>query len=145
MKSLLLILSNLRYFAPSWVFSSLNILIGTWVLYLPHIKLKFDLNDSQIGFALFFTALGLLIAIPFVPYINKKIGTGHSTKWGIIVFALLFNLPLLAPSYTLLCASLLIIGIFSGFTDVSMNALVSNIEKKDRRNFMSEAHGFFSL
>ena len=145
MKSLLLILSNLRYFAPSWVFSSLNILIGTWVLYLPHIKMKFDLNDSQIGFALFFTALGLLIAIPFVPYINKKIGTGHSTKWGIIVFALLFNLPLLVPSYTLLCASLLIIGIFSGFTDVSMNALVSNIEKKDRQNFMSAAHGFFSL
>ena len=145
MKSLLLILSNLRYFAPSWVFSSLNILIGTWVLYLPHIKMKFDLNDSQIGFALFFTALGLLISIPFVPYVNKKIGTGRSTKYGIIVFALLFNLPLITPSYTLLCVSLLAIGVFSGFTDVSMNALVSNIEKKDKQNFMSAAHGFFSL
>ena len=145
MKSLLLILSNLRYFAPSWVFSSLNILIGTWVLYLPHIKMKFDLNDSQIGLALFFTALGLLISIPFVPYVNKKIGTGRSTKFGIIIFALLFNLPLITPTYTLLCTSLLVLGVFSGFTDVSMNALVSNIEKKDKQNFMSAAHGFFSL
>lgn len=145
MKSLLLILSNLRYFAPSWVFSSINILIGTWVLYLPYIKMKFELNDSQIGFALFFTALGLLISIPFVPYVNKKIGTGRSTKIGVIVFAILFNLPLLAPSYSLLCFSLLITGVFSGFTDVSMNALVSNIEKKDNQNFMSSAHGFFSL
>jgi fucose permease len=145
MKSLLLILSDLRYFAPSWVFSSINILIGTWVLYLPHIKMKFELNDSQIGIALFFTALGLLISIPFVPYVNKKIGTGRSTKIGVIVFALLFNLPLLAPGYSLLCFSLLLTGVFSGFTDISMNALVSNIEKKDNQNFMSAAHGFFSL
>ncbi|NMH89356.1 MFS transporter [Flavivirga algicola] len=145
MKSLQLILSNLKYFAPSWVFSSVNILIGTWVLYLPHIKIKFALNDSQIGLALFFTAFGLLISIPFVPYVNKKIGTGHSTKMGIIIFALLFNLPLIAPNYLLLCMSLIATGVFSGFTDVSMNALVSNIEKKDNQNFMSAAHGFFSL
>jgi fucose permease len=145
MKSLRLILSNLKYFAPSWVFSSINILVGTWVLYLPHIKMKFELNDSQIGFALFFIACGLLFSIPVVPYVNKKIGTGRSTKIGIIVFALLFNLPLLAPNYSLLCVSLFLTGIFSGFTDVSMNALVSIIEKRDKQNFMSAAHGFFSL
>jgi fucose permease len=145
MESLRLILSNLKYFAPSWVFSSINILVGTWVLYLPHIKMKFELNDSQIGFALFFIACGLMVSIPVVPYVNKKIGTGRSTKIGIIVFALLFNLPLLAPNYSLLCVSLFLTGIFSGFTDVSMNALVSIIEKRDKQNFMSAAHGFFSL
>jgi fucose permease len=145
MKSLQLILSDLRYFAPSWVFSSVNILIGTWILYLPHIKMKFELDDSQIGIALFFTACGLLLSIPFVPYVNEKLGTGRSTKIGIIVFALLFNLPLLAPSYYLLCMSLLITGVFSGFTGTSMNALVSIIEKRDQQNFMSAAHGFFSL
>ena len=63
MKSLRLILSNFIYFAPAWVFSSINILIGTWILYIPFIKLKFNLDDGQIGFALFFTALGLLISI----------------------------------------------------------------------------------
>ena len=145
MKSLQLILSNLKYFAAAWVFSSVNILTGTWILYLPHIKMKFDLNDSQIGLALFFTACGLLISIPFVPYVNKKKGTGRSTKFGILLLALCFNLPLLANNYNLLCASLLLTGIFSGFTGTSMNALVSIIEKKDKQNFMSAAHGFFSL
>ncbi|QJP35483.1 MFS transporter [Nonlabens sp. Ci31] len=145
MKSLQLILSNLKYFAPSWVFSSVNILIGTWILYLPHIKMKFELNDSQIGLALFFTACGLLISIPFVPYINNKIGTGRSTQVGILFLALFFNLPLIAPNYYLLCSSLLFTGIFSGFTGTSMNALVSIIEKRDQQNFMSAAHGFFSL
>lgn len=145
MKSLQLILSNSRYFAPCWVFSSVNVLIGTWILYLPHIKIKFAIDDSQIGLALFFTACGLLLSIPFVPYLNKKLGVGLSTKIGILSLALCFNLPLLAPNYYLLCASLLLTGICSGFTGTSMNALVSHIEKSDSQNFMSAAHGFFSL
>ncbi|WP_025741599.1 MFS transporter [Aquimarina pacifica] len=145
MKSLRLIFSDMQYFAPVWVFASINIVTGTWVLYLPHIKIKFGFNDAQMGTLFFFMALGLLISIPCVPYINKKIGVGHSTKIGIIAYALLFNLPPLAPSYWVLCLYLLLIGIASGFTDVSMNALVSTIEKRNQQNFMSAAHGFFSL
>jgi predicted MFS family arabinose efflux permease len=64
---------------------------------------------------------------------------------GILFLALFFNLPLLASNYYLLCSSLLFTGIFSGFTGTSMNALVSIIEKRDQQNFMSAAHGFFSL
>lgn len=145
MKSLLLILSDVRYLAPVWVFSSVNILIGTWILYVPHIKMKFELNDSQIGVALFFTACGLLLSIPFVPFVNKKIGVGRSTKIGILMLAVCFNFPLLAANYNLLCVSLLCTGIFSGLTGTSMNALVSIIERRDQQNFLSAAHGFFSL
>ena len=115
------------------------------MLYLPFVKNKFGLNDAQIGMALFCLALGTLITIPVIPWINKKLGVGRSTKYGILIFALLYNLPLWAPSYLLLCLSLLFVGMFSGFTDVSMNALVSTIEKEDKENFMSAAHGFFSL
>lgn len=64
---------------------------------------------------------------------------------GIILLALFFNLPLVAPNYSLLCTSLFLTGIFSGFTGTSMNALVSIVEKRDQQNFMSAAHGFFSL
>lgn len=145
MNSLRLILSDRRYFAPAWVFASLNIMIGTWVLYLPQIKTKFGLNDAEIGVALFCTALGLLIAIPFVPFINQKIGVGRSTQIGVIVFALAYNLPVIAPDYWTLCAGLFVAGFFSGFTDVSMNALVATIESTEKKHFMSAAHGFFSL
>ncbi len=145
MKSLLLILTNLKYFAPVWVFASLNIITGTWVLYLPYIKTKFGLNDGHIGFALFCLALGILVAIPLVPIVNKKMGLGRSTFFGLIIYAFLFNIPLAVPDYTFLCICLFFTGIFSGFTDVSMNALVSTIENRQKINFMSSAHGFFSL
>jgi predicted MFS family arabinose efflux permease len=145
MKSLRLILSSVRYFAPSWVFLSINVLIGTWILYIPYIKLKFDLNDGEIGFSLFFVALGLLISLPFVPLINRKIGVGKSTKGGIILLAVSYNFPLLATNYISVCSTLLFVGVFSGFTSTSLNTLTVTIERKEQLNFMSAAHGFFSL
>ena len=145
MKSLQLILKRRTYFASAWVFTSINILVGTWILYIPRIKYNFSLNDAELGFALFFNSCGLLSGIPLVPSINEKIGTGRSTKIGIILLCLAFNLPLLAPNYWLLCASLFLIGVFSGFTDVSVNTLISILENRDKENLMSAAHGFFSL
>lgn len=145
MKSLQLILSNRRYFSIVWVFSSLNIMVGTWVLYIPQVKGKLQLDDSQIGFALFCLALGLLFFIPLVPIITKKIGLGKCTFFGICVFSIAFIGPLVAPNYNMLCVALFLVGIFSGLTDIAMNTVVSEIEKIDGVNFMSAAHGFFSL
>jgi fucose permease len=42
-------------------------------------------------------------------------------------------------------ASLFLFGASNGFTDIAMNTLVTEIEKEDKKNFMSAAHGFFSL
>ncbi|WP_299129716.1 MFS transporter [uncultured Winogradskyella sp.] len=145
MKSLKLILTNKRYFSIVWVFSSLNIMIGTWVLYIPQVKEKLQLDDAQIGFALFCLALGLLVFIPMVPIIINKIGLGKSTFFGICIFSIVFIGPHIAPSYVLLCVALFIVGVFSGLTDIAMNTVVSEIERKDNVNFMSAAHGFFSL
>jgi MFS family permease len=120
-------------------------MIGTWVLYIPYVKEKLKLNDSQIGFALFCLALGILIFLPLVPFLTKKVGLGKYTIIGIILFSIAFIGPLLAPNYIILCITLCVVGMFSGTTDVAMNALVSEIEKEDNENFMSSAHGFFSL
>jgi MFS family permease len=120
-------------------------MIGTWVLYIPYVKEKLKLNDSQIGFALFCLALGILIFLPLVPFLTKKVGLGKYNIIGIILFSIAFIAPLLASNYIILCLTLFVVGMFSGTTDVAMNALVSQIEKEDNENFMSSAHGFFSL
>mgnify|MGYP002628094793 CR=1 FL=1 len=145
MNSLKLILTNIKYFAVVWVFSSLNFIVGTWVLYIPYVKNKLTLDDAQIGFALFCLALGVLTFLPLVPYLSNKLRLGRLTFFAIVAFAIAFIFPVLMPNYVLLCVSLFIVGIFSGITDIAMNALVSEIEKKDAVNIMSAAHGFFSL
>ena len=145
MNSLKLILTNVKYFSVVWVFSSLNFIIGTWVLYIPYVKTKLILDDSQIGFALFCLALGILTFLPLVPYLSKKLRLGRLTFFAIVLFTLAFIFPVVMPNYVSLCISLFIVGVFSGITDIAMNALVSEIEKKDAVNIMSAAHGFFSL
>ncbi|MCB0585048.1 MAG: MFS transporter [Phaeodactylibacter sp.] len=145
MRSLQLILSNLRYFAPAWVFASLNIIVGTWVLYIPYIKEKLGLDDGQVGIALFCFALGTLSMIPLSSVIVNRLGLGRTTLAGIVLFSLSFLLPLSAFSYPLLCAALYVCGLFACLTDIAMNALVSETEQEDDVHFMSASHGFFSL
>lgn len=145
MNSLLLILLNKRYFAPAWVFASLNIMIGTWVLYIPRVKDTLQLDDGQIGIALFCLGLGTLTSLTFASRIIKKLGVGKATLTGILIFAILFLFPLMATSYLLLCTALFFVGISSCFTDIAMNALVSDLETEDEVHIMSSSHGFFSI
>ncbi len=145
MNSLKLILSKPRYFAPAFVFASLNILLGTWVIYIPQVKARLGLDDGDLGVALFCYALGVMVMLPLIPLLTKKLGVGRATLFGLICFALAFIMPLVAETYPLLCGALLVTGAFSGGTDVAMNSLVSELEKTDGVSFMSAAHGFFSL
>jgi len=145
MKSLKLILSNPRYFAPAWVFASLNILFGTWAIYIPTVKENLGIDKSELGIAIFFLSLGVFTVFPIAAKIINRIGVGKSTWYGVLLICISGTLPLLAPNYFTLMAALFLFGATHGFTDIAMNTLVTEIEKEDKQNFMSAAHGFFSL
>lgn len=145
MKSLRLILSNPRYFAPAWVFTSLNIWFGTWAIYIPSVKEKLDINKADLGIALFCLSLGVFTIFPIASKIINKLGVGKATWYSVLLCSITALFPLLAPNYYLLMISLFVFGLFNGLTDIAMNTLVTEIEKEDKKNFMSAAHGFFSL
>ncbi|MGI9552683.1 MAG: MFS transporter, partial [Aurantibacter sp.] len=85
MKSLRLILSNPRYLAPAWVFASLNILFGTWAIYIPTVKENLGIDKSQLGFAIFFLSLGVFTVFPVAAKIINKIGVGKATWYGVVL------------------------------------------------------------
>ncbi len=145
MKSLRLILSNPRYFAPAWIFTSLNILFGTWAIYIPSVKERLDINKADLGIALFCLSLGVFTIFPIASKIINKFGVGKATWYSVVICSFTALLPLLAPNYYSLMVSLFVFGLFNGLTDIAMNTLVTEIEKEDKKNFMSAAHGFFSL
>ncbi|WP_273567787.1 MFS transporter [Maribacter halichondriae] len=145
MKSLRLILSNPRYFAPAWVFASLNIWFGTWAIYIPTVKENLGIDKSQLGIAIFFLSLGVFTVFPIAAKIINKLGVGKATWYGVLLSSVSALLPLIAPNYYVLMGSLFLFGASNGFTDISMNTLVTELEKEDKQNFMSAAHGFFSL
>lgn len=145
MSSLRLILTNPRYFGPAWVFASLNILFGTWAIYIPTVKENLGIDKSQLGIAIFFLSLGVFTVFPIASTIINRIGVGKATWLGVILCCVTAMLPLWAPSYYALMGALYLFGAVNGFTDISMNTLVTELEKKDNTKFMSASHGFFSL
>ncbi|MFT5737794.1 MAG: fucose permease [Maribacter sp.] len=145
MKSLRLILTNATYFGPSWVFASLNILFGTWAIYIPQVKEHLSIDMSELGFAIFFLSLGVFTVFPFASRLVNRLGVGKATFYGVLLSCAAAMLPLLAPNYYALMGALFLFGATNGFTDISMNTLVTEVEKKDKVKFMSSSHGFFSL
>ena len=145
MKSLKLILSNSRYFGPAWVFASLNILFGTWAIYIPTVQADLEIDKSQLGIAIFFLSLGVFTVFPIASTFINRLGVGKATWYGVLLSCIAALLPLLAPSYYTLMGALFLFGASNGFTDISMNTLVTELEKEDGKKFMSASHGFFSL
>lgn len=138
-------MSNSRYFGPAYVFASLNILFGTWAIYIPTVKENLAIDKSQLGIAIFFLSLGVFVIFPLASTIINKVGVGKATWYGVVLSCIAALLPLLAPSYYTLMAALFFFGASNGFTDIAMNTLVTELEKEDRQKFMSASHGFFSL
>ncbi|MGW9685556.1 MFS transporter [Flagellimonas sp. 2504JD1-5] len=145
MKSLQLIFSNPRYFAPAWVFTSLNIWFGTWAIYIPSVKDKLDIDKADLGIAIFCLSLGVFTIFPMASAIINRFGVGRTNWYCVLLCSLTAIFPLMAPNYYLLMVSLFVFGLANGLTDIAMNTLVTEIEKEDKKNFMSAAHGFFSL
>ncbi|MAW96595.1 MULTISPECIES: MFS transporter [unclassified Leeuwenhoekiella] len=145
MQAMRVIFSSWRYFSPAFLFATLNIIFGTWAIYIPKIIQKLGISEGELGFAVFFMALGTLCTIPFVPKIINAIKLGKATLIAVLGFCVVFMGPFLADTYVQLCVALFGVGIFSGLLDVTINTLVTEIEKRDGVHFMSVSHGFFSL
>ena len=145
MKSLRLILSNPRYFGPAWVFASLNMWFGTWAIYIPRVSENLRIDKAELGFAIFFLSLGIFTIFPVAARIVNRLGAGRATWYGVVLCSIFAFFPLIAPNYYTLMAALFFFGATNGLTDIAMNTLVTEVEKKDGQNFMSAAHGFFSL
>lgn len=145
MNSLRLICSDPRYFAPALVFCSLNILFGTWAIYIPTVKEALGLDNADLGLALFCLSLGVFTIFPLAPKIVNRLGVGRATWTALVMNVAVAMLPLMAPSIEVLMGCLFLFGACNGLIDIAMNTLVTEIEKEDGKKFMSAAHGFFSL
>ena len=145
MNSLRLILSRKRYFAPAYAFLCLNLIYGTWAIYIPQIKEHIGIDKAELGLAIFAMALGSFLSLIFAPGINDKIGCGKATAYGIAGLCIFGLGPFIATNYYMLSTALFLLGLVQGFLDVSMNATVAQMEKDDKVTLMAAMHGFFSL
>ncbi|MEM1134643.1 MAG: MFS transporter [Bacteroidota bacterium] len=145
MEHLKIFFSQRKYFAIAFSFASLSLLFSTWILYIPHTAARLNLDETQVGLALFFISLGAFSIMPLSSKILEKLGEGRAVVSSIILLSGLLVFPFLTENIFTLFGSLYLVGIASGFLGIAVNALVTVVEKQDKVRIMSGSHGFYSL
>jgi len=145
MKALGLILKSKVFFAPAFIFLTLNLCVGTWAVGIPQIKAKLGFSESALGLALLCFGFGTFLMLLTAPNIINRLGLGKTCLYAILMVGVSFIFPFVVSSYLGLCVALFILGISTGLVDIAMNTLVSQIEQNHDINIMSANHGFFSL
>ncbi|HEY7792592.1 MAG TPA: MFS transporter [Gaiellaceae bacterium] len=128
---------------PLAAFFCLGLMWGAWAALAPAVQTAVGASKGAFGLALLFVAIGSVPAMLTTGRELDRRGTAI-LPWLLVGFALATLLPAFVGSVPALAASLLAVGVFTGATDVAMNAAVSELEAKLRIRLMQLAHALYS-
>lgn len=131
--------------AVSVAFFLNGLMFASWVLHIPSIQARLGIGEAALGLALLSLSLGAVTALLLAARVLAAFGSRAVTAAATLLNCLLLPLPVLAPSFGLLVAALVLFGFSSGIMDVAMNAQAAEIEKRHGAPLMSSFHGLFSL
>lgn len=120
-------------------------LFASWVSRIPAIQDDLDASERSLGFALLFTAVGLILATPFSGRLIARFGTRRVLAVAVVVACLTYPALGWAPDLVALSAVLLVLGAASGIWDVAMNVAGHAIEVEARRPLMPGFHAGWSI
>jgi len=128
---------------PLAAFIAFGLLWGTLAALAPALQTAVGASKGAYGLALLFVAVGSVPAMLLTGRELDRRGT-RILPWLLAGMAASAVLPGLAGSVPALGAGLLAVGLFSGATDVAMNAAVSELEAKRGTRLMQLAHALYS-
>jgi MFS family permease len=129
--------------SPATAFAILGMYWGSFAAYIPAVKAGLGASDDAFGLLLLGTSLGLVSAMWIAPRLDRALGA-LAMPGAVLLLAVAFLLPGLAPSQVAFFALMVGVGAASGLTDVVMNARVSELEAAHARPLMNANHGMFS-
>ena len=129
---------------PAVAFVIVGLFWGCFAAYVPQIKARLDVSDATFGLLLLCNALGLVSSMVLAPRLDRLLGA-RGMQIGSIALTICFLLPGFATDALSFGLAMVIVGAASGFTDVLMNARVSELEQLHRKPLMNANHGMFSV
>lgn len=127
------------------VFAANGGLFATWVSRIPAVRDDLGADERGLGFALLFTAVGSLVAMPLSGRLVGRVGARRVLLVCIVVCVLGYPALGLAPDLVVLAAVLLVIGAGVGVWDVAMNVSGHEVEKAAARDLMPGFHAGWSI
>ena len=107
--------------------------LGSWLPHIPDVKIWHGLSDGVLGLALLAIAGGAVASLPVAGALSARYGSRPTSRAAALLFCAVLPLPLLAPSFPLLLAAFVLLGIGIGALDVSMNALIGLVAEASGR------------
>ena len=133
----------MRRRGPLAAFFAFGLLWGGWAALAPAVQAAVGASKGAFGLALLFLAVGSVPAMLLTGRALDRRGT-RILPWLLACLAVSALLPAFVGSVPTLAASLLVLGVFTGATDVAMNAAVSELEARRDARLMQIAHALFS-
>lgn len=119
--------------------------MATWAALIPALKLRLQLNDSQLGMILLVFGLGAIFMTPLAGRLVNCWGSHRMLALSGMATTLLLPLLAMAPTLQWLGAELLFFGAASGLAGVSSNAQGLQVQQALQRPVMSSFHALFSV
>ena len=129
---------------PAVAFVIVGLFWGCFAAYVPQIKARLDVSDATFGLLLLCNALGLVSSMVLAPRLDRLLGA-RGMQIGSVALTISFLLLGFATDALSFGLAMVIVGAASGFTDVLMNARVSELEQLHCKPLMNANHGMFSV
>jgi fucose permease len=127
------------------VFAGNGALFATWASRIPAVRDRLDADARGLGFALLFTAVGSLLAMPLSSRFIAWIGERRVIAVCVVTCCLAYPALGVAPNLVVLAGILLIMGAGTGVWDVAMNVAANAVEEQAGRTLMPGFHGWWSV
>lgn len=137
--------SNKQSLALGVAFWVLGFMFGNWATLIPSIKLKFGLDDAELGLLLLAIPLGALTCNPVAAVLINRFGMRATHIFGFLILGFCYALPLSMPTVTLVAFGLLLTGMSVSILNVAMNTCATAIEHNQGISILSTSHGMFSI
>jgi len=118
---------------------------SNWVVRIPAVRDHLGLDKGTLGLALLGASVGSLISMPLVGGLAARFGSRPVVGVMAAGFCVVLALPGFAGGAAALALSLVVVGVFMGGLDVSMNTQAVAVERGYGRPIMSSFHAMFSL
>ena len=133
----------MRRRGPLAAFVAFGVLWGGWAALVPAVQSAVGATKGELGIVFLFVAVG---SVPAMLLTGRELDRrgARILPWLLAGGAGATVLPAFTGSLGTLAAALLVLGAFSGATDVAMNAAVSEIEASRDARLMQLAHALYS-
>ena len=122
-----------------------GISVGLWLVHIPTIAQRLDLNTSILGLVFLTSAVGAAAGQLLMGIIISHIGSRKALLLSLPALLIGAVLPIIAWNVVVLFVAAFVFGAASGFYNIAVNIQASQFQATRAQPTMSFFHGFFSL